>query len=300
MFVVEGDSAGGGAIDGRCPETDTIAKLRGKPLNTHDLDAARIDKNKEFADITYALGCGLDNHFDESKLSHQQIIAMADSDIDGSHIVGLLATFFFKHMRPIIENGHFYIASPPLYEVREGSQILFFRNKFEYNKYITKKILKKYEIGKVIKKDGEITYKPFTSNQITELITNTDRYKIDLTNISSEYVDADIVEFIINNMKDISLLPSKIEKKFTEIHCKLKKNGNLIIDGMYNDNYQAKELDKKFFDSISDIRKFIISNKYTNLYYKIEGKKAKKVFIGELLTEILKYGTPKYRKRFKG
>ena len=299
MFIVEGDSAGGGAVDARCPETDSIAKLRGKPLNTHDLNETKIDANKEFSDITFALGCGIDKHFDMSKLTHNQIIAMADADVDGAHITSLLAVFFFKHMRPIIENGMFYIATAPLYEVKENGNLLFFKNKFEYNNYITDRILKKYIVGKVIKKDDKTILKKFTNEQVSDFIYKTERYVINLKNLSSKSVDKDIIEFIANNIKKKDLV-DRLNKEYKEVTFKKLKNGTINVSGMYNNNYQSYDLDEEFFNDIKEISDFISDNKYNNLYYKIGDGKAKKVFISELRNEILKYGTPKYRKRFKG
>ena len=299
MFIVEGDSAGGGAVDGRCPETDSIAKLRGKPLNSYNMSASKVDENKEYSDISLALGCGMDNAFDMSKLTHDQIIAMADADIDGAHITSLLANHIFCHMRPIIEAGKFYIATPPLYEVKENGKTLFFVNKTKYNAFITDRILEKYEIGRILSKNGKAVYKAYDKNAVITFLNNTERYKISLNNVSSLFGDAYVIEYIINNMDDMDALPTKIEKAFPEIRC-TKKKKVLHVEGMYNDQYQDIDIDKDFIEKVQEIRDFIKDNKYTKLYYKIHGGKAKRVFIAELLDEIIKYGTPKYRKRFKG
>ena len=236
-----------------------------------------------------------------SKLRYDQIITLTDSDVDGAHIASLLATFFFRHMRPIIEEGKFYIASAPLYEVRENGKIRFFKNKLYYNKYIAEKIIEKYTIGRIIKKDDKSVLKKFTEEQIIDFIGNTENYDLELGNIASEKsIDKYIIEFILNNSKDIKLLPKKIEKAFNEIKCTKMKNGVIHLEGMYNENYQDCDLDDEFFDIIKDIKKFITENKYTNLYYKIKDGKPVRVFISELRNEILTYGRPKYRKRFKG
>ena len=138
LFVVEGDSAGGSAKQARDRHFQAILPLTGKPINPEKSRIDRVLQNPKLEQLVRALGCGIGKNLDLKKLRYGKIIIMTDADVDGAHIATLLLTFFFRYMKPLIEQGRVYIAQPPLFKVEVGNKKHWFLTEEQKDKFIKK------------------------------------------------------------------------------------------------------------------------------------------------------------------
>ncbi len=150
IFIVEGDSAGGSAKSARLRETQAILPLRGKILNVANASSQKLAQNQLLADLIQALGCGTGTKYHDEDLRYERVIVMTDADVDGAHIASLLITFFYQEMPALIENGHLFLAVPPLYKLTQGAKSVYARDDKHKDEILKRefKVAQKIEVSR--------------------------------------------------------------------------------------------------------------------------------------------------------
>ncbi len=212
LYLVEGDSAGGSAKQGRDRVFQAILPLKGKILNVEKAKLDKILRSDEIKNMITALGCGIGDEFVEEKLRYHKIIIMTDADVDGSHIQTLLMTFFFRFLRPVVENGYLYIAQPPLYRYKKGKNETYLKDD---------KALKDFMIEKGIE---AIDIESLGSADMIALFKLVAYYQLTLNELDKRFAMAEVLRYMIEN-------PDVAGKSNEELAVELEK---FIKDLGYN------------------------------------------------------------------
>jgi DNA gyrase subunit B len=214
LYLVEGDSAGGSAKQGRDRVFQAILPLKGKILNVEKARLDKILKSDEITNMITALGCGIGEEFDEEKLRYHKIIIMTDADVDGSHIQTLLLTFFFRYFPTIVENGYLYLAQPPLYRYKKGKKEIYFKDDRVMNDFLIDNGVESLEVEGI------------GHNDLVSYFKMVDHYRGSLDALERRYSLVSLIRHFIEN-PDIIGMDS--DKMFSEVERFLAERGNNVL-----------------------------------------------------------------------
>jgi len=221
IYLVEGDSAGGSAKQGRDRVFQAILPLKGKILNVEKARLEKILKSDEIKNMITALGCGIGEEFNEKKLRYHKIIIMTDADVDGSHIQTLLMTFFFRFLRPVIENGYLYLAQPPLYRYKKGKNETYLKDDKALNDFLIENGI------------GVIESESMGHQDLIELFKLVAYYRMTLKEIEKRFALIEVLRYMIENPDVAGLESAKLDKT---IQSYIKDLGYNILNKSVTDD----------------------------------------------------------------
>jgi len=275
LYLVEGDSAGGSAKQGRDRVFQAILPLKGKILNVEKARLDKILKSDEIKNMITALGCGIGEEFNPEKLRYHKIIIMTDADVDGSHIQTLLLTFFFRFLRPIIEEGYLYIAQPPLYRYKKGKQEIYLKDDKAMSEFLIERGIDALDVTGMGQKD------------LTELFKLVAFYRMTLKELDKRFSLVEVIRYLIEHPDLLALDNTAL---FEEIR--------LYLDGM-GYNILNKHVDEEkihlYVQTDEGLEEIMIDDElFTNPFYNeaqyIFGKISERdltIFEGKDLLEML-------------
>ena len=225
IYLVEGDSAGGSAKQGRDRVFQAILPLRGKILNVEKAYLEKILRSEEIKNMITAFGCGVGSEFDEEKLRYHKIIIMTDADVDGSHIQTLLLTFFFRFLKPIVEKGYVYLAQPPLFRYKKGKKEIYLKDEKALSEFL---IQTGIEVGE---------FEGIGENDLIDFLKIVSSYRSILNELKKRFSLISAVRYLVENEEARSMsynelfevLKTKIEDlNFNILNSRVNENGILI------------------------------------------------------------------------
>jgi len=214
LYLVEGDSAGGSAKQGRDRVYQAILPLKGKILNVEKARLDKILKSEEIKNMITAMGCGIGEDFNEEKIRYHKVIIMTDADVDGSHIQTLLLTFFFRFLRPIIDKGYLYIAQPPLFLYRKGKNETYLKDSNALSTFLIENGI------------GNFEFEGMGSADLLDMFKIVSAYRGMLENLEKRYSLVEVIKYIIENDNLVGLDNDKL---YVEVEKYLTESGYNIL-----------------------------------------------------------------------
>ncbi|MFC2572562.1 MAG: DNA topoisomerase (ATP-hydrolyzing) subunit B [Campylobacter sp.] len=248
LYLVEGDSAGGSAKQGRDRVFQAILPLKGKILNVEKSRLDKILKSDEIKNMITALGCGIGDEFDAERLRYHKIIIMTDADVDGSHIQTLLLTFFFRFLHKVVENGHIYLAQPPLYRYKKGKKEIYLKDERALNEFLIETGIEGVEFEGIGNAD------------LIDFLKIVAAYRSVLKELEKRFSVISAVRFMIEN-------PDIVSKSYGEIYEILKNyleaQGHNILN-----SYVSEEEVRIYVQTESGLEELLVNeNLFTNPLY---------------------------------